>query len=130
MIDISVVVANFNNPELISTCLQTIDKYLLRPGLEVVIVDNGSVSQELETLRLNRPHVVIKYLPINMGFGYAINRGAELARGSNLLILNSDVEIIDFSLQSLMLEFRDEGLMPTWMKLRCRCIRERDHPTA
>ena len=97
MIDTSIVIANFNNPELIKTCLQSIDEFVLRSGLEVIVVDNGSENENLEILRADRPHLSVKYLPKNMGFGYAINRGVELAGGRDLVILNSDVEITDFS---------------------------------
>jgi GT2 family glycosyltransferase len=105
VIDTSIVIANFNNPELIKTCLQSIDEFVLRSGLEVIVVDNGSENENLEILRADRPHLSVKYLPKNMGFGYAINRGVELARGRDLVILNSDVEITDFSLQTLLTEF-------------------------
>lgn len=114
MIEISIVIANFNNPELIRTCLESIDEFVLRPGLEVIIVDNGSENEELEILRSDRSHLSVKYLQKNMGFGYAINRGVELARGRDLVILNSDVEITDFSLQTLLREFAFANIHALW----------------
>ena len=105
MIEVSIIIANFNNPNLIDTCIRSVDKYFFDSTIEIVIVDNGSTDQNLDNIKSGRGNVVVKHLPKNMGFGYAINRGVEISQGRILLILNSDTELIDLSLQSMLSEF-------------------------
>ncbi len=67
------------------------------PRFELVVVDNGSRRE------LQLPEGIVRVLgPLNYGFGGGVNLGASVARSDNLLILNSDIEIHQEALLSLM----------------------------
>lgn len=64
---------------------------------ELVVVDNGSRRD------LQLPEGILRVPgPLNYGFGGGVNLGASVARSKNLLILNSDIEIHQESLLSLL----------------------------
>ena len=60
---------------------------------QVILVDNAStdgVPQSIERDSANDPRVRVVYNDANLGFGAAVNRGAQFARGDVLLVLNPD----------------------------------------
>ncbi len=60
---------------------------------EVIVLDNASsdgISQAVEREHAHDARVRVIYNQTNLGFGAAANRGAALARGEALLILNPD----------------------------------------
>ena len=65
-------------------------------SVEVVLVDNASADGELERLesaRANDPRLHVLRNGANLGFGPACNKGAAIARGDVLVILNPDCEV-------------------------------------
>lgn len=65
-------------------------------SVEVVLVDNASVDGELERIesaRANDPRLHVLRNDANLGFGPACNKGAAIARGDVLVILNPDCEV-------------------------------------
>lgn len=87
----SLLIPVFNRPGelddlLSSLCRQTYVHF------EVIVVEDGSTIPAREVVEQYRERLDIRYLAIeNSGPGIARNRGAELARGEYLLILDSDV---------------------------------------
>ena len=87
----SLLIPVFNRPGelddlLSSLCRQTYVHF------EVIVVEDGSTIPAREVVERYREQLDIRYLAIeNSGPGIARNRGAELARGEYLLILDSDV---------------------------------------
>lgn len=111
---LSIVIVNFNNPELIDSCLKSIVKYLRMIKKEIIVVDNNSSQQHLSLHQENYPELRIIYLPKNMGFGYANNVGVKNATGDVVLLLNSDAEFIDDSFEGMLSQFRLTGLSDIW----------------
>lgn len=61
--------------------------------VEVILVDNGSadgVPESLDRAYAEDERVRVVYNRANLGFGPAVNRGAAVARGERLLVLNPD----------------------------------------
>ena len=102
---VSVVIANYNNPDLVRSCVKSINLHLDVSNLEVIVVDNGSRYQELSVLATEFPFVKYHLLDKNFGFGYAINFGAERSIFPNMVIMNSDIQIVDDSFQELVNTF-------------------------
>lgn len=111
---LSIVIVNFNNPELINSCLKSIFKNLRMIKKEIIVVDNNSSVQNLALHQENYPELKIIYLPKNMGFGYANNVGVKNAIGDVLLLLNSDAEFIDSSFEEMLYQFRLTGSSDIW----------------
>jgi GT2 family glycosyltransferase len=67
-----------------------------RDGLaEVLVIDNGSPPHALAARLDKLPGVRVALNRRNLGFAKAVNRGAQLAEGDWLLLLNPDVTVDD-----------------------------------
>lgn len=110
----SIIIVNYNGPHLISKCLETIEKYLAEITKEVIIIDNDSHEQNLAELATKYNYVKVIYLHENMGFGYANNVGSRNASSETLLLLNSDTELIDFSLVEVIKKYNKTSERVMW----------------
>lgn len=90
MLDLSIVIVNYNVKEFLSQCLDSIYQSKTDCGFEVIVVDNhSSDSGEVEILR-QFPKVRWINNSENLGFGKANNVGFQAAKGTYTLILNPD----------------------------------------
>ncbi|GAA0714242.1 glycosyltransferase family 2 protein [Dokdonella soli] len=90
----SIVVVAADSGPLLRTCIES--ALASDAPVEVVLVDNASGDGEVE--RVQAAHAGEARLRVlrndsNLGFGPACNRGAALARGDVLVILNPDCEL-------------------------------------
>jgi N-acetylglucosaminyl-diphospho-decaprenol L-rhamnosyltransferase len=111
---LSIIIVNYNNPDLIDACLLSIDKYLSGIHKEIIVVDNYSKTQNLAEHKKKYSDLRVIYLPSNMGFGYANNVGAKNANGDVLLLLNSDAEFTDDSFRTMLASFSARPTGELW----------------
>lgn len=95
---LSIIIVNYNAPDMLARCLASIDSFLKNLEKEVIVVDNNSRTEFLDHHQQQYPYLKVIRLRENLGFGQANNIGAESASGRVLLLLNSDTELIDSSL--------------------------------
>jgi GT2 family glycosyltransferase len=93
------VIVTYQSRDLIAACLESI----ARQGLpvETIVVDNASTDGTLEHLASAIPQPSALSMPANRGFAAAVNAGAERARGTFLLLLNPDAELMPGALATL-----------------------------
>lgn len=86
---LSVVVVNWNSRDDLDACLSslTLQAY---PGLEVIVVDNGSSDGSAEMVEAKYPNAVLCRESTNLGFAEACNRGIRVSRGDWVVMLNND----------------------------------------
>ena len=84
------VIPTWNGRELLGRCLVRLREQAI--PLQVIVADNGSTDGSAEWLRRHFPDVRVVELPENLGFGTAVNRGAEAGAGRSIVLLNNDVE--------------------------------------
>jgi GT2 family glycosyltransferase len=111
---LSIIIVNYNNPELLGACLKSIYQYLAGIKKEIIVVDNNSTLQNLSAHQEQYPDLKVIYLHANMGFGYANNVGVKNAAGDILLLLNSDTEFIDTSFKALLASFHAIQFTEIW----------------
>ncbi len=101
--DLSIIIPSFNTKELLTRCLATIDQSLEKSAItyEVIVVDNASDDGTREILEKKRQHCVPILNKANLGYGKANNLGIHEARGTYILLLNSDIEVVDTAIPSL-----------------------------
>lgn len=101
-ITLSIVIVNFETPDYTVRCIESI--YENRPSVsfEIILIDNGSGDRSLESIRGQFPEVICIETGENLGFARANNLGISNARGNFILLLNSDTEILDNSLDRLL----------------------------
>jgi hypothetical protein len=117
MIDLSIIIINFNTDDLLEKCLQSIKKHAQGLSFEVIVVNNGTtdpseVVSEYSFARLVQAE--------NRGFSAANNSGAKLAKGGVLLFLNSDTELLSDNLAEAVAQFKQNaklGLLTPYLEL-------------
>lgn len=88
---VSILIVLFNQAELTFHCLRSLVSEVGAPA-EVIIVDNGSTDRTGALLdRLDGAHVI--RAGENLHFLRGVNRAAQQARGSYLLLLNNDTRV-------------------------------------
>jgi N-acetylglucosaminyl-diphospho-decaprenol L-rhamnosyltransferase len=89
--DVSVVIVSYNTRELTIGC---IDALLLSVtddvSFDVIVVDNASADGSADAIAQRFPEVRLIRLGENVGWGRGVNRGAVVATGRHLLLLNPD----------------------------------------
>jgi N-acetylglucosaminyl-diphospho-decaprenol L-rhamnosyltransferase len=108
VMDLSIVIVNWNVCELLRRCLLSVDK-ALPPDLaaEVVVVDNASSDGSADMVRREFPAVRLVASDENLGYARGNNRGAAETSGRYLLILNPDTEVAGNALAT-MVRYLDE----------------------
>jgi GT2 family glycosyltransferase len=101
VIDLSIVIINWNVRDLLRRCLESIFASRL-PGLEVIVVDNASSDGSLEMLRTEFSHVTLIANSENRGFPAGNNQGLAAARGRFVMALNPDTEIVGDALRRVV----------------------------
>ncbi|MBN8585600.1 MAG: glycosyltransferase [Ignavibacteria bacterium] len=110
MIDISVIIVNYNVKELLEQCINSILKASDGLKVEIIVVDNNSFDGSIEYLKNKFPsHPSIKLIesPINLGFAKANNLGVKESRGEYLLILNPDTILQEDTLTSSLKFYKE-----------------------
>lgn len=92
---ISVVIVNYRRWDetaaLVDQLLQP--RHIHRFDIEVLVVDNDSQPDPLETDLNSRRGVKVIRLPRNVGFSAGVNAGYQASRGDWVLVLNPDVVV-------------------------------------
>jgi len=104
---LSVVIPSWNTRELLGVCLEKLaaaDK----PSTEVIVVDNGSEDGSADMVAERFPEVHLLRNEGNEGFARGCNQGMRVARGENVLLLNTDTEVAPDAIRRLV-DFLDEN---------------------
>lgn len=97
--DISVILVSWNVRDHVRNCLQSILDQTKDIDYEVIVVDNDSHDGTVEMIREEFPWVKVIASDTNLGFGKANNRGAEIATGDIVFVLNDDTILTENSLK-------------------------------
>lgn len=95
MIQVSIIIVNYNTKILLLNCLHSILEQTKSIDYEIIVSDNGSTDGSIEMLRSNFPNVILIENNENIGFGCANNRGLAIARGEYIFYLNSDTILLN-----------------------------------
>jgi GT2 family glycosyltransferase len=96
--NLSVVIPSYNTAQMTLRCCRA-----AREAAEVIVVDDGSSDGTAALLAAENVRVI--RLEKNSGFAAAANRGVAAARGSIILLLNSDAVVQPGALQALLAAF-------------------------
>lgn len=99
---LSILIVSFNTKGMLEQCLQSIRRYPPSESYEVFVVDNGSRDGSPEMVMERFPDVQLIRNAENRGFAAANNQALQVAKGENILFLNSDTELVKRSLDPLI----------------------------
>lgn len=89
-----IIIVNYKTPQLVLNCLASIYKYDVE-NVETILVDNNSEDNIENILLQNYPSVIFIQMKYNAGFARANNAAIKIAKGENILLLNSDTLNLD-----------------------------------
>jgi len=107
-VDLSIVIINYNTFELTCKCIDTILASKTTYSYEIVLVDNASKDVPPIKFKEKYPDLVLIESAVNEGFGRANNLGMEAAQGDYFLLLNSDTEVKEDTLQRSLTILQEE----------------------
>ena len=98
---LSIIIIDFNSSQYIESCLKSLNGFAPSLPYEIIVVDNASLENHLESYKQIN-HVVKTYrLDKNIGFGAANNFAVEQSTGEYILLLNPDTLIVDDSIDTM-----------------------------
>jgi GT2 family glycosyltransferase len=109
MTDIFATVLNFNAAADTIRCVRSLHAAL--PHDSIIVIDNGSLDDSVETIRSALPEIDVIEVAENRGYGSGNNIGADEAirRGARyILLLNNDTEVIEPSFVDALRSALDE----------------------
>jgi len=109
MIDLSIIVINWNTKEDLLHCLESIFKMGTGIQREVIVVDNGSRDGSGVEVKKAFPTVHLIQNDRNIGFAKATNQGFKNSSGRYVLLLNPDTQVKHGAIEQLV-SFMDTHL--------------------
>ena len=97
--ELSIITVNYNGLE--DTCA-LIDSIPFNDRMEVIVVDNGSITNEAVLISQRYPYVITIRSEQNLGFAGGNNLGIKAARGKYLYLINNDTIFKGEAFQALI----------------------------
>ncbi|GAB3533479.1 glycosyltransferase family 2 protein [Pontibacter brevis] len=103
MIDISVIILNYNTFQLTCECIASVYAQTHGISYEIIVVDNGSTECDPKLIKEAFPDIKLVGNTTNVGFAKGNNIGLQYASGKTILLLNSDTKLLN---NALLLAFK------------------------
>jgi GT2 family glycosyltransferase len=104
---VSIVTVNYNQTLVTRDLLLSLRK-VSYPNVEIIVIDNGSSDDSINSLRPEFPEIQLIRTNQNLGFAGGNNVGIRIAKGDYLLLLNNDVEVTPGFLEPLVETLQNE----------------------
>ena len=116
---VDVVIPFQSHPELLRRCIESVRRSKVRTQYEVIVIDDGSTGSDSaralnDLVQAHRVQVLEQ--PARRGFAAAVNRGFDLHRDRDVVVLHSDAEVANDWLDRLVVQAgaRDVGVVATF----------------
>ena len=96
--ELSIIIVNYNTKEHLKNCLDSIIENTKELDCEIITIDNASSDGSVEMLEKEFSATKLILNKENVGFSRANNQGIEIAKGTNVLLLNSDTIVLNNSI--------------------------------
>lgn len=108
---LSIIIVNYNKYQLTQKCIESISKNIYDIEYEIIVVDNCSPNEsfnELLKMNFNNKNIKVIRNDVNNGFGYGNNKGVEMSKYENILLLNPDVIVLENSINKMLNRLLDD----------------------
>lgn len=95
MVQVSIIIVNYNTKELTRNCLNSVYEKIKDINFEIIVIDNASSDGSQEMIKNEFKDVILIESKENLGFGRANNLGMETAKGKYVFLLNSDTILLN-----------------------------------
>ena len=102
MVQVSVIIVNFNVRYFIDQAIVSVKKAAKKTAIEIIVIDNNSSDTSVEMIQQKFPEVQLLVNKENVGFGRANNQGIKLAKGKYILLLNPDTVLQENTLETCL----------------------------
>lgn len=100
--ELSIIVTNYKNPELLKLCLTSIKKNYTGVDYELIVSDSETEENTEMMMREDFPDITFISSPQNIGFGGTVRNGYAKSTGKFILVLNGDTLIKKNSIEILL----------------------------
>ena len=108
MIDLSIVIVNWNVKDFLRDCINSIIENAFGFNYEIIVADNASSDGSVEYIKSHFPKVVLIQNNQNLGFAKANNQCFKIAKGEYIFILNPDTIVLENSIQLLLSSIKSD----------------------
>ena len=107
LLDLSVIIPNYNTRGLVRNCIESIYRHTEGISFEIICIDGNSPDGSADVIAEEFPNVVLVRNSRNESYGRSVNQGLRMARGRFACLLDSDTMLISNAFQALV-RFMDE----------------------
>ena len=112
MLNISIIIPNFNGKELLK---KNLPKVLLAADYwggkyEIIVVDDASKDDSVNFLKITYPQIKLITHKSNKKFALSCNNGVSQSKGEIVILLNTDVIPYKNFLKPLLLDFKEKNV--------------------
>lgn len=105
--DISIAIVSYNSCEILCNCIRSISDITHGCTYEIIIVDNASSDDSVESIKKEFPSVHLIENKENVGFSKAVNQAFNVSSGEFFFLLNPDARLISNILPGMVDFFHD-----------------------
>ncbi|HPN96325.1 MAG TPA: glycosyltransferase family 2 protein [Candidatus Moranbacteria bacterium] len=99
---LSIIITNYKNPELLKVCIDSIRKNLTLTDYEIIVADGSTEEDTRLMMKENFPEIIFLPFNDNVGFANLVRAGYKKSSGQYVLVMNGDMIIKKDSIESLM----------------------------
>jgi hypothetical protein len=100
--ELSIIITNYKNPELLKVCIDSIKKNITLADWEIIVADSETEEDTALMMREDYPDVTFIPSKKNIGFEGTVRNGYEKSHGEYILILNGDIIVKKDSIEKLL----------------------------
>ena len=108
-VDLSIIIVNYHHSHMLDNCLESVYRTIEKIQFEVILVDNSSKDDGLESILKRYTKIQFINNSKNVGFARANNQGAKIASGDFLLFINPDTIMIEDAVEAMLGYIRSDS---------------------
>ena len=105
---VDVIIPNFNGMKYLPVCLDSLSRQTFN-NFKIMMIDDCSEDGSVSYVKEKYPHVSVLEFHQNKGFSMAVNEGIRRTSGELVFLLNSDTELDERCIESLVSAFQEEN---------------------
>jgi GT2 family glycosyltransferase len=112
--ELSIICVNWNSVDYLRECIASVYEHTHGISFEIIVVDNASPQQGVDSLKQQFPELTIIKNEKNVGFAGANNVGFRHSAGAYVLLLNPDTKLISPAINMMLAHMKclpDAGIV-------------------